>query len=131
VINACGALDDRMREMLAYTDDDRAFLARPELSGGSSVVGPSGDVLAGPMGPEEGILYAEAELERCVYERTVHDFAGHYNRPDVFELRVRTRPPRMVRWVEESRALDGEAAALHAPRASTDDDAETTERGLG
>lgn len=101
VINACGAVDDRMREMLAYTEEDREFLGRPELSGGSSVVGPSGEVVAGPMGPEEGILYAEVDLDRCVDERTVHDFAGHYNRPDVFELRVRTRSPRMVRWVEE------------------------------
>lgn len=101
VINACGAVDDRMREMLAYTEEDREYLGRPELSGGSSVVGPSGEVVAGPMGPEEGILYAEVDLDRCVDERTVHDFAGHYNRPDVFELRVRTRSPRMVRWVEE------------------------------
>lgn len=101
VINACGAVDDRMREMLAYTEEDREFLSRPELSGGSSVVGPSGEVIAGPMGSEEGILYAEVDLDRCVDERTVHDFAGHYNRPDVFELRVRSRSPRMVRWVEE------------------------------
>ncbi len=101
VINACGAVDDRMREMLAYTEEDRAFLARPELSGGSSVVGPSGEVVAGPMGPEEGILYAEVDLERCVEERTVHDFAGHYNRPDVFQLFVRSRSPHMVRWVDE------------------------------
>lgn len=104
VINACGAVDDRMREMLAYTEEDRAFLARPELSGGSSVVDPSGEVVAGPLGPEEGILCAELDLERCVYERTVHDFAGHYNRPDVFELRVRSRPPQMVRWIQESTA---------------------------
>lgn len=100
VVNACGTVDDRMREMLAYTEEDREFLARRELPGGSSVIGPSGEVLAGPLGPEEAILYAEVDLEQCVYERTVHDFAGHYNRPDVFELRVRSRPGRMVRWEE-------------------------------
>jgi nitrilase len=111
VVNACGTVDDRMREMLAYTDEDRAFLARSELVGGSSVVGPSGEVVAGPLGPEEAVLYAEVDLERCVYERTVHDFAGHYNRPDVFELRVRSRPPQMVRWVEEGRTADGGQAA--------------------
>lgn len=108
VINACGAVDDRMREMLAYTEEDREFLSRPELSGGSSVVDPSGEVVAGPMGPEEGILYAEVDLDRCVDERTVHDFAGHYNRPDVFELRVRSRSPRMVRW--EGEGFDSQPA---------------------
>jgi len=111
VVNACGTVDDRMREMLAYTDEDCAFLACPELAGGSSVVGPSGEVVAGPLGPEEAVLYAEVDLERCVYERTVHDFAGHYNRPDVFELRVRSRPPQMLRWVEEGRTADGPEAA--------------------
>ncbi len=101
VINACGAVEDRMREMLAYTEEARAYLARPVLSGGLSVVGASGEVVAGPMGPEEGILYAEVDLPRCVEERTVHDLAGHYNRPDVFQLLVRSRPPHMVRWMDE------------------------------
>ncbi|MER3457207.1 MAG: aliphatic nitrilase [candidate division GAL15 bacterium] len=113
VINACGTVDDRMREMLAYTEEDREFLARPELPGGSSVVGPSGEIVAGPLGPEEGILYAELDLDQCVYERTVHDFAGHYNRPDVFQLWVRSRPPSMVWWVEEERAEVQEGAVPH------------------
>lgn len=127
VVNACGAVDDRMREMLAYTEEDRAFLARPELSGGSLVVDPSGEVVAGPLGPEEGVLYAEVDLERCVYERTVHDFAGHYNRPDVFELRVRSRPPQMVRWVQEGLADRREAAP---PVWDAEDIQEVTERSL-
>lgn len=129
VVNACGAVDDRMREMLAYTEEDREFLARPELSGGSSVIGPSGEVVAGPMGPEEGILYAEVDLERCVDERTVHDFAGHYNRPDVFELRVYDRPPRMVRWVEERPPEDGPEAVWRTPQ-ETSRIADRTERSL-
>lgn len=128
VVNACGAVDDRMREMLAYTEEDREFLARPELSGGSSVVGPSGEVVAGPMGPEEGILYAEVDLERCVYERTVHDFAGHYNRPDVFELRVRSRPPRMV-WWDEERELEGVEKTSHATESRVET-VEVKERSL-
>jgi nitrilase len=49
--------------------------------------------VAGPMGPEEGVLVFEADLSECVAEKVRHDFAGHYNRPDVFQLRVATSAP--------------------------------------
>ncbi len=93
VINACGAVSDEMREVFAYTDEDRVFLADPELSGGSTIIGPDSKVIAGPMGPEEGILYADANLEDCVLAKVKHDFAGHYNRADVFTLVLNDRAP--------------------------------------
>ncbi len=61
VVNACGAVDDRMREMLAYTEDDRTFLARRELSGGSSVVGPSDGREETPAGWEAGDIQEVTE----------------------------------------------------------------------
>lgn len=107
VINACGTVSDEMVEMLAYIPDDVEFLRRKDLSGGSSIIGPTGAVMAGPLGPDEGIVYADVDLEACVRERIVHDFAGHYNRPDVFELRIHSRPPQMVRWTEEAGTAPG------------------------
>jgi nitrilase len=78
----------------AYPDDFplRAELeSSPELvgRGGSAILGPDGNYLAGPLFGEEGILYAELEPERLYEERQRFDAAGHYNRPDVFELTVR------------------------------------------
>lgn len=108
VINACGTVTDEMIEMLAYTDEDREFLRRRELSGGSSVVAPSGEVLSGPIGPDEAILIAEIDLEQCVYERVVHDFAGHYNRPDIFTLRVRVGSAGMLEWQGDGEEAPGE-----------------------
>jgi nitrilase len=63
----------------------------PELlgRGGSAIVGPDGDYLAGPLWDEEGVLYAELEPQRLYEERQRFDPAGHYHRPDVFRLRVR------------------------------------------
>ena len=96
VINACGTIDDEMRAALPATDEDRAFLAVPANLGGSSIISPDSRVLAGPMGPEEGVLYADIDLELAVRAKLTHDFAGHYNRPDVFQLHINTAAPRIL-----------------------------------
>jgi hypothetical protein len=45
------------------------------------------------LGHEEGILYADLDLERSVEEKLIHDLVGHYNQPDVFCLKVNTEAP--------------------------------------
>ena len=45
---------------------------------------PNSRVIAGPMGAEEGILYADCNLEIGIQMKLRHDFAGHYNRPGYF-----------------------------------------------
>jgi aliphatic nitrilase len=101
VLNACGTISDRMREMLPYVEEDRAFLADPEKGGGSSIIGADSMVLAGPMsGREEGLLIADIDLEDCVKAKLVHDYSGHYNRPDVFTLTVNTFVPEIFKIKE-------------------------------
>lgn len=60
--------------------------------GGSVIVGPLGDVLAGPLRDAEGVLKAEIDLEQIVAARKSLDVSGHYARPDVFSLTVDERP---------------------------------------
>ncbi len=43
------------------------------------------------MGPEDAILGADIDLHNCIEEKVLHDFAGHYNRADVFTLVVNRR----------------------------------------
>lgn len=93
VLNCCGPMSEEMREALLYTEEDRESLWDDRASGGSTIIGLGGRVVAGPLGPEEGILWADVDLRECVAEKVRHDFAGHYNRPDVFQLRVRSRAP--------------------------------------
>ncbi|MCC7105201.1 MAG: carbon-nitrogen hydrolase family protein [Chloroflexi bacterium] len=99
VLNACGVLDAEMKQALAANDADRAFLDQPEVSGGSTIIGPDGRIIAGPLGPEEGILYADVDLEEAVRGKLVHDFAGHYNRADVFQLRLNVSAPPLLQPV--------------------------------
>ena len=62
------------------------------LAGGSAIIGPDGRCLAGPLGTEEAILYADLDLARIPAEHLTFDPVGHYGRPDVFTLTVNTAP---------------------------------------
>jgi nitrilase len=58
--------------------------------GDSAIVDPDGQFIAGPVQMKEAILYAEIDPRRMSGPKWMLDVAGHYARPDVFELTVRT-----------------------------------------
>ncbi|MEJ2538975.1 MAG: carbon-nitrogen hydrolase family protein [Gemmatimonadota bacterium] len=62
----------------------------------SLIADPDGKIVAGPLDAEEGILYADVRREQLVGPRWQLDTAGHYARPDVFELLVRRAPRPMI-----------------------------------
>ena len=95
VVSAAGAVDERMVELLELSPADEEFIRNPALTGGSLIVAPDSRTLAGPLGAEEAILYADLDLETSVKMKLRHDFAGHYNRPDVFQMRVNTQRPEL------------------------------------
>lgn len=69
----CGG-DDRIRALLTST------------APASMIVGPRGELVAGPLSDGEGILHATVDLSESVALKRAHDVAGTYNRFDVFEL---------------------------------------------
>jgi nitrilase len=71
--------------------DDVPIAEGPDLlgRGGSAIVGPDGEYLAGPLWDEEGILVADLDPDLLYAERQRFDAAGHYSRPDVLHLEVR------------------------------------------
>ena len=64
---------------------------------GSTLAVHAGKLVAGPAHGEETILYAEVDPRKLSGPRFQLDVAGHYGRPDVFELTVRRAPRPMVR----------------------------------
>ncbi|MFJ3776759.1 nitrilase-related carbon-nitrogen hydrolase [Streptomyces sp. NPDC090075] len=69
------------------------------IGGGSVIVSPLGEVLAGPLRDGEGILTAELDLDDLTRARFDFDPAGHYSRPDVFTLHVDESARATVRTV--------------------------------
>lgn len=60
----------------------------PLIRGGSVIIGPLGDVLAGPLYDGPGLISAAIDLDDIIRARFDFDVAGHYARPDVFRLHI-------------------------------------------
>lgn len=78
----------------ALGDDPDTILMR----GGSMIVAPLGEVLAGPDYSGETILYADIDLSAVTRGKYDFDVAGHYSRPDVFQLSVNAAAQAPVAW---------------------------------
>ncbi len=83
--------------------------------GGSCIVNPLGEIIAGPDYEGETTLYADLNLDEIVQAQFDMDSVGHYARPDVFQLMVNE---------SENRSVDGISQPIRAsevaPQSVTD-----------
>jgi aliphatic nitrilase len=94
VISACGVVHPGYAEDLAITAESAQKIASGAGQGGSAIIGPDTRVLAGPLdGRTEGIIYADLDFDQWARQKIAQDFAGHYNRNDDFQLRIKRKPP--------------------------------------
>jgi nitrilase len=99
VLSACQFLEE--------LDGRSSAAAQPPLiRGGSCIVSPFGELLAGPAYGTEQVLTAEIDLRDITRARFDLNVVGHYARPDVFELRVNERQQNSVRSVPEPHGPD-------------------------
>lgn len=66
--------------------------------GDSIVIAPGGEIVAGPMRKEAGILYCDIDRGKVPIARRALDVVGHYARPDLFQLHVNNRPQAPVKF---------------------------------
>ena len=88
----------------AFGEDPEAVLSR----GGSCIVGPLGEVLAGPDYEGETILVADLDLGDIPRAQLDFDAVGHYARPDVFRLEVNEQPTPAVSGISSAMPVDAE-----------------------
>ena len=87
IVSCSTVSEEIVTAMEAECDEARSLLTRRN-SAFSGVIGPDGRVVGKPLIDEEGIVYAEVDLARCIQPKQMHDIVGHYNRFDIFDLRV-------------------------------------------
>nr|AAR97473.1 nitrilase [uncultured organism] len=87
----------------AYVIDVGAIVNRDDLRedyqaliagsywGGSCIINPEGEVIAGPA-KSETILVADCSTEQIFSSKVLCDVGGHYSRPDIFQLHVNRKP---------------------------------------
>ena len=61
--------------------------------GNSCIIGPGGDFITGPIEKKKTILYAKIDLNEVIKAKRIFDVAGHYSRPDVFNLKIKIPAP--------------------------------------
>jgi len=54
----------------------------------TGIIGPNGENVVEPLIDDEGIVYADIDLDKCIEPKQMHDILGHYNRFDIFTLKV-------------------------------------------
>ena len=85
VINSCSITSKQNIDFCCDTQEERDLLVE-NTGGGSSIIGPRGEYLAGPMMEGEGVVTAEICLEDAFAGKQVHDVLGHYARWDILSL---------------------------------------------
>jgi nitrilase len=115
---AAAVLGDDAVELVARGDERVEDLLRSAPKPVSLVVGPNGDVCGGPLVGDEGIVYADVDIAESIEAKQAHDIVGHYQRLDLFSLRLDQRPQRPIELLDESDeagfAAAGGAAAPEA-----------------
>ena len=83
--------------------------------GDSAIVNPNGEFIAGPLRGQEGILYAEIDPVQMHAAKWELDVAGHYARPDVFQLTVHTGVQPMITTQEVGPLKNTQSSEVAAP----------------
>lgn len=115
VVAACGTVDDQTIDRLELTRDQQDVIRNPDFCGGSVIVNPMSQVVAGPLGAGEEILYADCDLELGIRMKLRHDFAGHYNRADVFQLQLNRNPGGLIGGTTPASEQPSTPESLPAP----------------
>jgi len=96
-IVSCSAMSPEIVDMLAIDETTREMLSgKPAAFSG--IYGPDGRLVTDPLIDDEGIVYADLDLNRCIEPKQYHDIIGHYNRFDIFELSVNRASQSAVRF---------------------------------
>lgn len=118
IVSTSTISEEIIAAMETVNPNARAMLGR-KSSAFSGIIGPDGRVVGEPLIDEEGIVYGEIDLNRCIQPKQMHDIVGHYNRFDIFRLEVNQAAQAPIFFPERSDRSDPAAAGEDADRTET------------
>jgi len=98
-IVSCSTISKEIMELLKPEAPQIEELFNRKSSAFSGFIGPNGAVIGEPLIDDEGMIYAEIDLQKCIQPKQMHDILGHYNRFDIFDLRVNVAPTKKITFV--------------------------------
>jgi aliphatic nitrilase len=99
-IVSCSTISQEIKDALRADVPNVDELLTRKNSAFSGFIGPNGAVIGTPLIDDEGIIYADIDLEKCIQPKQMHDILGHYNRFDIFDLRVNIAPTRKITFID-------------------------------
>ncbi len=99
-IVSCSTISQEIMDVLKPEVPNVEELLTRKNSAFSGIIGPNGAVVGEPLIDDEGIVYAEIDLAKCIQPKQMHDILGHYNRFDIFDLRVNIAPTRKITLID-------------------------------
>lgn len=99
-IVSCSTISTEIKDALRADVPNIDELLDRKSSAFSGFIGPNGAVIGTPLIDDEGIVYADIDLSKCIQPKQMHDILGHYNRFDIFDLRVNVAPTRKITFVD-------------------------------
>jgi len=97
---SCSTISKEIMDVLKPDVPNIEELLTRKSSTFSGIIGPNGAVVGESLIDDEGIVYADIDLEKCIQPKQMHDILGHYNRFDIFDLRVNTAPTRKITFID-------------------------------
>lgn len=101
-IVSCSTISQEIKDALRADVPNVDELLDRKSSAFSGFIGPNGAVIGTPLIDEEGMVYADIDLSKCIQPKQMHDILGHYNRFDIFDLRVNVAPTKKITFVDKS-----------------------------
>lgn len=100
-IVSCSTISKEIMDILKPEVPNVEELLSRKSSAFSGFIAPNGAVIGEPLIDDEGIIYAEIDLGKCIQPKQMHDILGHYNRFDIFDLRVNVAPTKRITFVNK------------------------------
>ena len=108
---ACSTVSEEIIAAMSVDRPGNRALLERKHSAWSGVIGPHGNLVSEPLIDDEGIVYAEIDLNDCIQPKQMHDIIGAYNRFDIFDLRIDRRPRQSAAFQDEGPSeVDGQQA---------------------